>query len=96
VRRTIGLLGDVMLGRGVAGRLASVPPEEVWAPEIIEITSALDLVICNLECCISERGLPTDRVRGKPFFFQGPPIATASLRAIGVKAVGLRRSRPHC
>lgn len=54
------MLGDVMLGRGVAERLASVPPEEVWAPELIEITSSLDLLICNLECPISDRGQPTE------------------------------------
>jgi len=85
----IGLLGDVMLGRGVADRLASVAPEEVWAPELIEITSSLDLLICNLECCISDRGQPTELVRGKRFFFRAPESAVASLDAIGVDAVGL-------
>jgi poly-gamma-glutamate synthesis protein (capsule biosynthesis protein) len=89
VRQSIGLLGDVMLGRGVAGRLASVAPEEVWAPEVIEITAAVDLVICNLECCISERGQPTDRVRGKPFFFRGPPAAIEALAAVRVGVASL-------
>jgi poly-gamma-glutamate synthesis protein (capsule biosynthesis protein) len=86
---TIGLLGDVMLGRGVAERLAEVPPEEVWAPELREVCGECDLLICNLECCISGRGSPTHRVRDKPFFFRGPPEATRSLEAIGVDAVGL-------
>jgi poly-gamma-glutamate capsule biosynthesis protein CapA/YwtB (metallophosphatase superfamily) len=78
-----------MLGRGVAERLAEVPPEEVWSPELRELCRSCALVICNLECCISERGERTSRIRGKPFFFRAPPAATESLRAIGVAAVGL-------
>ena len=86
---TIALLGDVMLGRGVAERLSEVPPEEVWSPEVRELCLDCDLVICNLECCISERGEPSSRILGKPFFFRAPPVAVESLRAIGVEAVGL-------
>ena len=86
---TIALLGDVMLGRLVAERIADQPPEEVWAPEVRELCGSCDLVICNLECCISSRGEPTARVRDKPFFFRGPPEAVLSLQAIGVRAVGL-------
>jgi poly-gamma-glutamate capsule biosynthesis protein CapA/YwtB (metallophosphatase superfamily) len=78
-----------MLGRGVAERLAEVPPEEVWSPEVRELCLACDLVICNLECCISERGERTSRIPGKPFFLRAPPVAVDSLRAIGVSAVGL-------
>jgi poly-gamma-glutamate capsule biosynthesis protein CapA/YwtB (metallophosphatase superfamily) len=89
VQPTIGLLGDVMLGRGVAERLAEVPPEEVWSEELRELCLGCDLVVCNLECCISERGEPTSRVPGKPFFFRAPRAAVDSLRAIGAAAVGL-------
>jgi poly-gamma-glutamate synthesis protein (capsule biosynthesis protein) len=89
VTPTIGLLGDVMLGRGVAQRLTEVPPEDVWSPELRDLCRSCDLVICNLECCISTGGAPTERIRGKPFFFRAPPPAIASLRAIGVGAVGL-------
>ena len=78
-----------MLGRAVAERLADLPPEEVWAPEVRELCRSCDLVICNLECCISTRGDPTERVRQKPFFFRGPPEAVRSLLAIEVGAVGL-------
>ncbi len=85
----IGLLGDVMLGRGVAAALATTAPEEVWAPEVREIAGSCDVVIANLECCISARGAPTRRVPGKPFFFRAPPVAVESLRALGVRAVGL-------
>src|SRR3954453_7895161 len=89
VTPTIGVLGDVMLGRAVGERLAQVPSEELWAPAIRELCNSCDLVVCNLECCISSRGEPTARIRGKPFFFRGPPEAVASLQAIGVGAVGL-------
>jgi poly-gamma-glutamate capsule biosynthesis protein CapA/YwtB (metallophosphatase superfamily) len=86
---TIGLLGDVMLGRGVAERIAHGRPEDVWSAEVKEVLGSCDLVVCNLECCISDRGEPTARVRGKPFFFRAPPAGVDSLRAIGVDAVGL-------
>lgn len=86
---TIALLGDVMLGRGVGATLDSRPPESVWSPALREITSRCDAVICNLECCISSRGSPTNRIPGKPFFFRAPPSAVESLRALGVSAVSL-------
>jgi poly-gamma-glutamate capsule biosynthesis protein CapA/YwtB (metallophosphatase superfamily) len=85
----IGLLGDVMLGRSVGDRLTDVPPEDVWAPEVRDLCRSCDLVICNLECCISTRGAPTERVRAKPFFFRAPPSAVRSLAAVGVRIVGL-------
>jgi poly-gamma-glutamate capsule biosynthesis protein CapA/YwtB (metallophosphatase superfamily) len=86
---TIGLLGDVMLGRGVAQRLAEVPPECVWSEELTALCAACDTVICNLECCISERGSPTRRIHGKPFFFRAPPAAVEALEAAGVRGVSL-------
>jgi poly-gamma-glutamate capsule biosynthesis protein CapA/YwtB (metallophosphatase superfamily) len=86
---TVGLLGDVMLGRAVAERLEGVPAPEVWDPGLRSIASSCDLVICNLECCISVRGEPTDLVPRKPFFFRAPPQAVGSLEAIGVRVAGL-------
>jgi poly-gamma-glutamate synthesis protein (capsule biosynthesis protein) len=87
---TIGLLGDVMLGRAVGERIASIAPEDLWDPKLIEIASSVDLVICNLECCVSDRGEPTELPRDShPFLFRAPPQAVASLQAIGVRAVGL-------
>jgi poly-gamma-glutamate capsule biosynthesis protein CapA/YwtB (metallophosphatase superfamily) len=86
---TIGLLGDVMLGRGVAQRLGTVEPEQVWAPELRSLAARCDLVVANLECCISDRGAPTGLIAGKPFFFRAPPNAVGSLEAMGVAAVGL-------
>jgi poly-gamma-glutamate synthesis protein (capsule biosynthesis protein) len=88
----IGLLGDVMLGRSVGdvlgGRLAG-SPEEVWSEGLRSLCGSLDLVVCNLECCLSDRGRQTRRIRGKPFFFRGPPRAVEALRAIGARAVSL-------
>jgi poly-gamma-glutamate capsule biosynthesis protein CapA/YwtB (metallophosphatase superfamily) len=86
---TIGLFGDVMLGRGVADTLGSTPPAELWDPDLRELTADCDVVICNLECCVSERGAPTKLVRGKPFFFRGPPAAVEALRAIGAGVASL-------
>ena len=86
---TIALLGDVMLGRAVAESLDRVAPEDVWSEEVVELATGCDAVVCNLECCVSARGTPTERIPGKPFFFRAPPPAMESLRTIGVSAVGL-------
>ena len=85
----IGLLGDVMLGRMVGKALHRQPPETLWAPELRELAGSLDLVVCNLECCISARGRPTTLIEGKPFFFRSPPAAVEALRAMNISAVGL-------
>jgi len=85
----IGLLGDVMLGRLVAGVLERQWPETLWAPELRDLAASLDLVVCNLECCISERGEPTELIDGKPFFFRGPPAAVDALKAMSIAVVGL-------
>lgn len=86
----IGLLGDVMLGRGVGEALsAGAPPTEVWQASLRKLAGSLDLVICNLECCLSTRGAPTTLIPGKPFFFRGPPQAVQSLRAMGVRLAGI-------
>jgi poly-gamma-glutamate capsule biosynthesis protein CapA/YwtB (metallophosphatase superfamily) len=85
----IGLLGDVMLGRAVSERLQTVSPEGLWSPGVRELCASCDALVCNLECCISERGQPTALIPGKPFFFRAPPAAIDSLRAIGTTAVGL-------
>jgi len=79
-----------MLGRGVAARLSTDDhPAPVWSDDVIRICALCDALFCNLECCISERGTPTARIAGKPFFFRGPPAATDVLAAVGVDAVAL-------
>ena len=78
-----------MLGRGVAEALATTAPEELWSAEVKAVAAECDLVVCNLECCVSERGKPTGRIPGKPFFFRAPPGAIGALRALGARVAGL-------
>jgi poly-gamma-glutamate capsule biosynthesis protein CapA/YwtB (metallophosphatase superfamily) len=86
---TVALLGDVMLGRRVAAALAEMPPAECWSTGLRDVLRACDIVVCNLECCVSPRGSRTRRIPGKPFFFRAPPAAVESLRAVGVAVAGL-------
>ena len=53
----IGLVGDVMLGRGVDERWEDGPPEGIWGTTLDRLRS-LDGLFCNLECCLSDRGSP--------------------------------------
>jgi Bacterial capsule synthesis protein PGA_cap len=91
----IGLLGDVMLGRGVGSTLRFRQAGELWDPELLALAATLDAVVCNLECCISARGAPTSLIAGKPFFFRAPPVAVAALETIGVRAVTLANNHAH-
>jgi len=65
----LGLVGDVMLGRGVDERWADGPPAGVWGTVLGRLRS-LDGLFCNLECCLSGRGRPrphrTYHVRADP------------------------------
>jgi poly-gamma-glutamate synthesis protein (capsule biosynthesis protein) len=85
---TVALAGDTMLGRGVARALATAPPQALVAPEVREALDEADLVVLNLECCISERGRRWD-APGKPFFFRAPPRAVELLVLLGVDCVTL-------
>jgi poly-gamma-glutamate capsule biosynthesis protein CapA/YwtB (metallophosphatase superfamily) len=85
---TLALAGDTMLGRGVAERLAEAPPRALFAPDLVQIVRDADLVILNLECCISARGRPWP-APGKPFFFRAPPAAAEALVELGVSCVSL-------
>lgn len=85
---TLALAGDTMLGRGVAERLATAPPDSLFAPELVQIAHEADLFVLNLECCISERGEPWP-APGKPFFFRAPPVAAEALAILGVSCVSL-------
>jgi poly-gamma-glutamate capsule biosynthesis protein CapA/YwtB (metallophosphatase superfamily) len=85
---TVALAGDTMLGRGVAQVLATAPPEALVAPEVRAALGEADLVVLNLECCISERGRPW-AAPGKPFFFRAPPRAVELLVLLGTDCVTL-------
>jgi poly-gamma-glutamate capsule biosynthesis protein CapA/YwtB (metallophosphatase superfamily) len=86
---TIGLLGDVMLGRKVAEALAVTPAAEVWSSGVRDACADCDAVVVNLECCVSERGAPTRLIPRKPYFFRAPPSAVDAMRAIGTTLAGL-------
>lgn len=85
----IALMGDTMLGRGVGWEIGRRGTGRgLIAPEVVEAARAADLVVLNLECCVSERG---ERWRdpGKPFFFRAPPAAVECLAELGVGCVTL-------
>jgi poly-gamma-glutamate capsule biosynthesis protein CapA/YwtB (metallophosphatase superfamily) len=85
---TVALAGDTMLGRGVVERLADSPPEALFGPDVVSFARQADLVVVNLECCISDRGAPWPDP-AKPFFFRAPPAAVAALAHLGVDCVTL-------
>jgi poly-gamma-glutamate capsule biosynthesis protein CapA/YwtB (metallophosphatase superfamily) len=82
----LALAGDTMLGRMIADRLESEPPESLVAPEVVEIAREADLFVLNLECCISARG---DPFPGRVFHFRAPPVAAETLTHLGVDCVTL-------
>jgi poly-gamma-glutamate capsule biosynthesis protein CapA/YwtB (metallophosphatase superfamily) len=84
----VALAGDTMLGRRVGDTLAERPPTSLVAPEVVEAAREADLVVLNLECCISERGEPWPDP-AKPFFFRAPPVAVEVLSLLGVDCVTL-------
>ncbi|MGH2917397.1 MAG: CapA family protein [Solirubrobacteraceae bacterium] len=86
---TIGLLGDVMLGRCVGARLAQDRAPPVWGEDLRRLTRSLDVVVANLECCLAMGGRPTRRIAGKPYFFRGPRSATAPLTELGISVAGV-------
>jgi len=84
----IALAGDTMLGRGVAEQLRANPAGSLVSPEIVEVTREADLVLLNLECCISDRGQRWPDPM-KAFFFRAPPAAVETLTMLGTTCVTL-------
>jgi poly-gamma-glutamate synthesis protein (capsule biosynthesis protein) len=82
----LALAGDTMLGRGVAERLVTAPPESLFSSEVVAVLREADLRVLNLECCISERGAPAP---GRVFHFRAPPVAVEALTHLGVDCVTL-------
>jgi poly-gamma-glutamate capsule biosynthesis protein CapA/YwtB (metallophosphatase superfamily) len=82
----LALAGDAMLGREVAGRLREAGPESLFSREVVEAARDADLVIVNLECCISERGAPAPN---RVFHFRAPPVAAEALAHLGVDCATL-------
>ena len=85
----LALAGDTMLGRGVAGRLAAAGPSSLFSAEVVARAREADLLVLNLECCISTRGEPWPDPF-KPFFFRAPPPqAVEALSLLGTSCVTL-------
>ncbi|QFY13542.1 CapA family protein [Nonomuraea phyllanthi] len=86
---TLALAGDTMLGRGVAERLElTADPADFFDAGVRDLFARADLVLLNLECCVSDRGRQWDPLH-KPFHFRAPPQAAAMLAELGVHAVTL-------
>lgn len=83
---TLALAGDTMLGRCVGDYLSTHPAGSLFDPELVDIASATDGMLVNLECCISARGSPR---RGRVFHFRAPPAAVDALNLLGVRCVTL-------
>ncbi|MGW2254293.1 CapA family protein [Kitasatospora sp. NPDC001660] len=86
---TVALAGDTMLGRGVAEELRrSSAPGTLLSAEVRDTLAEADLVVLNLECCVSGRG---ERWPDpfKAYFFRAPPSAAAVLAELGVDCVTL-------
>ena len=84
----VALAGDTMLGRGVGERLLEVGPKGLFTRGVLDAVADADLFLLNLECCVSERGVPWARP-GKPFYFRAPPLAVRTLELLGVDCVTL-------
>jgi poly-gamma-glutamate capsule biosynthesis protein CapA/YwtB (metallophosphatase superfamily) len=84
----LGLLGDTMLGRGVADAMVDRGARSLVSGAVAELAGEPDLLVLNLECCISTRGVPWPDP-GKPFFFRAPPAAIDLLTHLGVDCVTL-------
>lgn len=86
---TLALAGDTMLGRGVAALLEFTnEPAAYLADGVREHLAEADLVVLNLECCVSARGSKWASP-GKPFHFRAPPQAAEMLAGLGVGCVTL-------
>jgi poly-gamma-glutamate capsule biosynthesis protein CapA/YwtB (metallophosphatase superfamily) len=82
----LALAGDTMLGRGVAERIVTDGPNSLFAPTLVAALREADLCLLNLECCISERGVPAP---GKVFRFRAPAASAQALASLGVNCVTL-------
>lgn len=81
----LSFLGDVMLGRGVNEILREKDALYPWG-DTLPLLRTADLRMCNLECVISDRGMPQ---QGKAFTFRSDAKNIAVLRAAKMNAVSL-------
>lgn len=81
------MFGDVMLGRLVNEALAEGNPEYPWG-DTLPILRQADVRVCNLECAISDDGIPWSETP-KAFHFRSDSKNVGSLLAAGVNLVSL-------
>ena len=81
------LVGDVMLGRLVNDILKTNPPIYPWG-DTLPIFQDADVRVCNLECAITDRGMPWSATP-KAFHFRTDTKNVAVLRAAQINAVSL-------
>ncbi|MBI5643992.1 MAG: CapA family protein [Deltaproteobacteria bacterium] len=81
------LLGDVMLGRLVNDGLRSRPVEFPWG-DTMDFLKSADASVCNLECVISDRGVPWEPAR-KAFHFRTDSKNIEVLKKASITAVTL-------
>jgi poly-gamma-glutamate synthesis protein (capsule biosynthesis protein) len=86
VEARIGFAGDVMLGRSVDEHWRGRDPAGVW-DGLDDRLDALDGLVCNLECAVSDRG---DRRPDRTYYFRADPDwAVPALEAAGVAFASL-------
>jgi poly-gamma-glutamate capsule biosynthesis protein CapA/YwtB (metallophosphatase superfamily) len=78
-----------MLGRSVGKALESTPAADVWSPAVRKVCADCDVLVVNLECCVSGQENPTGFIPGKRFYFRAPPSAVDALHAIGAGVAGV-------
>jgi len=82
----IGFAGDLMLGRGVNETWQDGPPGGVWG-SLLDRLDALDGLVANLECTVSDRGSPQP---GRTYRFRADPEwAIPALERGGVASLAL-------
>lgn len=90
---TLGLVGDVMLGRGVSEEIlkqaseGKLLPESFWG-DVLPILKGADAVFANLECAITKHPQQCRRT-AKVFHFRADPVAVDVLRAANIQCVSL-------
>src|SRR5579871_1293076 len=83
----LAMIGDVMLGRGVAAGIGYRSPESFWGTTLPLLREA-DLALANLECVITTHTTPWNHPP-RVFHFRTPPEGVEILRAAGVRLVSL-------
>jgi len=84
-KATIGLAGDVMLGRGVAESIQRSGPAHPWG-NLLPRLWELDLFLVNLECALT---CETREWGIKPFHFRADPTMVETLRLGRVDFAGV-------